>query len=115
MKKILLILPFLFLVGIPTYSSAGWFGSDTYEECLLDEVGDARTKEAVREIKKACKKRHPEGFWRDRFERYKQNYPKVYGNLSDCEIVKKMKRLTNNRHSDSTFVDMFGVNPSKCD
>jgi len=110
-----LLISLILFTCYPTYSFAGWFGSDTYEECLFDEdVGDARTKEAVREIKKACKKRHPEGFWRDRFDRYKQKYPKVYGNLSDCEIVKKMKRLTNNSHGDNSFVDLFGVNPSTC-
>ena len=46
-----LLISLILFTCYPTYSFAGWFGSDTYEECLFDEdVGDARTKEAVREI-----------------------------------------------------------------
>ena len=114
MKKILLIIPFLFLIGLPTHSVAGWFGSDTYEECLLDEdIGDARTKEAVREIKKACKKRHAKDFWSSNFDNYRTQYPNSFKNLSDCEFVKKFQSMT--KDGNKYFVDNFGVNPSTCD
>jgi hypothetical protein len=114
MKKILLIIPFLFLIGLPTHSVAGWFGSDTYEECLLDEdVGDARTKEAVREIKKACKKRHAKDFWSSNFDNWRTKYPNQFNNLSDCEFVKKFQSVT--KDGNKYFVDNFGVNPSTCD
>ena len=114
MKKILLILPLIFLAGIPTYSSAGLFGSDSYEECLLDkDIKDARTNAAITAIKNYCKKRHAKDFWSNNFDYWRTQYPNSFNNLSDCEFVKKFQSMT--KDGDKYFVDDFGVNPSKCD
>ena len=82
-----------------------------YEED--EDVGDARTKEAVREIKKACKKRHAKDFWSSNFDNWRTKYPNQFNNLSDCEFVKKFQSVT--KDGNKYFVDNFGVNPSTCD
>jgi len=116
MKKMLLIVPFLFLIGLPTHSVAGWFGSDTYEECLLDEdVGDARTKEAVREIKRACKNRHPEYMWNQHLLSARMSVGESASNYSDCELVKRVQKNGNGKFSDKVLEKHYGINPSKCD
>ena len=114
MKKALLILPLLFLIGLPTYSVAGWFGSDSYEECLLDkDIKDARTNAAITAIKKYCKKRHAKDFWSNNFDYYRTQFPDLLNNLSDCEVVRKIQSITND--GDKDLVDDFGLNPSTCD
>jgi|TARA_B110000967_G_C18375855_1_gene312867 hypothetical protein len=111
-----LLISFILLTCYPAYSFAGWFGSDTYEECLLDEdVGGARTKEGVREIKKACSKRHPEYKQEINLRRLKSNAHKSYSNYSDCELVNVVKKNGNGEYSDKFLKERYGINPSKCD
>ena len=113
--KILLI-SFILLSGYPTYSFGAWFGSDTYEECLLDEdVKDARTKEAVREIKRACSKRHPEHKWEINLQMLRIRAHESYSNYSDCNLIKLVKKNGNGKWTDKFLEERYGVNPSKCD
>lgn len=110
----ILLTTLVLLTVFPTYSLGGWFGSDTYEECLLDEgVKDAKTDAGVRAIKEACKKMHPEYMWERNINSIRTRYPKSYGDLSDCDLVKKVQRIL--KYSDKYTFDRYGVNPSTCD
>ena len=111
-----LLISLILFTCYPTYSFAGWFGSDSYEECLLDEdVGDARTTAAVREIKRACSKRHPEYKQEINLRRLRMNAHESYSDYSDCELVNVVKKNGNRKYSDKFLKERYGINPSKCD
>lgn len=50
MKYILLSIPLLF----PAISIAGLFGATTYEECVLDNIKNAQTNDAVNTVHAMC-------------------------------------------------------------
>ena len=110
----ILLTTLILLTMFPTYSHGKWFGSDTYEECLLDEdVKDAKTKEGVRAIEKACSIRHPEYKWKHNLLWLRVQADKSYSSYSDCELIKAVKRGTD--FTDEILIDRYGINPSTCD
>ena len=40
-------------------AQAGWFGPDTYDECILDAMQGATSDIAAREIRSACRNQYP--------------------------------------------------------
>jgi hypothetical protein len=110
--KILLATIMLITIFQPI-AFGGWFSSDTYGECLLDEgVKDAKTKAGVRAIKYACKKRHPEYEWKLNMWKLRHNAHKSYSKYSDCNFIKAIQDKTG--ESNQVFADDYGVNPSTC-
>jgi len=52
------ILGFL-LLGIGQISEAGWFGSSTYEDCILKSMKGVTSDRAAKAIEKACREKFP--------------------------------------------------------
>ena len=110
----ILLTTLILLTMFPTYAHGKWFGSDTYEECLLDEdVKDAKTKEGVRAIERACKIRHPEYEWNRHLLSLRLRAHESYSNYSDCDLIKAAYRGSD--ISNEVFIDHYGINPSTCD
>lgn len=40
--------------------SAGWFGPDNYDDCVLEKMKGQETKAAIIHARKACRKKFPE-------------------------------------------------------
>jgi len=86
--------------------NAGWFSSSTYEECILDSgISDARTEIAAREIRRACRKKHPIDRTHELRHQFKSLYEHGY---TDCDVVKYLANNTN--QSITEWNEFYGTN-----
>jgi hypothetical protein len=53
-------LVFALLLSMPTMSFAGWFGPNSYDECILESMKGVTSDVAARMIASSCRKKFPD-------------------------------------------------------